>query len=395
MQSFVLPNALINGEIQYDKTEPTRSPEDLFKLPTLASFVGERGKGKTHAATNLMKYHMENGYFTRIYCISPTYESNEVLHVLPIREEDIYTTYYKAGEAINHIVTKVKQDVSDFKNQFVYKKKYEQFQEAKRKGLAYSDMLKKDRDYMEEMQTKIAKMYMDLQLRMEYMEDKLTPADREMAMKAEFPNILENPDMSVMNNPLMDVQNWPVFMFPYEIVKPAPVLFIDDMSHSDIYSTSRVNPLVNLCLRHRHLGGAGFGVTIYFAVQTFKTGVPKALRNNCQQFYIFQGSDISVLDSMYEEFGGLCSKEQFYELYESAIGEDPASHHFLTVDKNASDYTRVFRRDFHEVLIIPRRSTLRQLISQAEEGEKEKEEKTKESSLLLDTNKYTQVGMKK
>lgn len=352
MQSFVLPNAIINGEINYEKTEPTRSPPDLFTLPTLASFVGERGKGKTHAATNLMKYHLENGYFTRIYCISPTYESNEVMHVLPIREEDIYTTYYQAGKAIEDIVTKVKEDVSAYKNQFVYKKKYEQFEEAKKSGVAYADMLKKDRDYMEEMQTKIAMMYMKLQLRMEYMEDKLTPSDKEMAMKAEFPNVLKNPMMSAMNNPLMDVQNWPVFMFPFELVKPAPVLFIDDMSHSDIYSTSRVNPLVNLCLRHRHLGGAGFGITIYFAVQTFKTGVPKALRNNCQQFFLFKGSDISVLDSMYEEFGGLCTRQQFDELYIRAIGDDPASHHFLTVDKNATDYTRVFRRNFNEILLI-------------------------------------------
>jgi hypothetical protein len=352
MQFVTLPNALINGEIDYQKTEPTSSPEDLFTLPTLASFVGERGKGKTHAATNLMKFHMENGYFTRIYCISPTYESNEVLHVLPIREGDIYTTYYQAGQAINDIVKKVKEDVSLYKNQFVYAKKYKQFEEAKKQGVAYSDMQKKDRDYMEEMQTKIAMMYMDLQIRMEYMEDKLTPADRNMAMKAEFPVATQNPMMSAMNNPMMDIQNWPVFMFPFEIVKPAPVLFIDDMSHSDIYSTSRVNPLVNLCLRHRHLGGAGFGVSIYFAVQTFKTGVPKALRNNCQQFFLFKGSDISVLDSMYEEFGGLCTRDQFDELYVEAIGSDPSSHHFLTVDKNASDFTRVFRRDFNQILII-------------------------------------------
>ena len=359
MHSFVLPNAIVNGEIKYEKTEPSRSPEDLFQLPTLSSFVGERGKGKTHAATNLIKYHIDNGYFTRVYCISPTYESNEVLHVLPIREEDIYTSYYKAGDAVNDIVNKVKEDVKLFKNSFVYKKKYKQFEEAKTRGLNYSDMQKKDRDYMEEMQTKIAKMYMDLQLRMEYLEDKISPSDREMALKAEFPNVVKNPMMSAMNNPLMDIENWPVFMYPYEVRKPAPVLFIDDMSHSDIYSTSRVNPLVNLCLRHRHLGGAGFGLTLYFAVQTFKTGVPKALRNNCQQFFIFQGSDVSVLESMYDEFAGLCSKEQFYELYEQAIGEEPNSHHFLTVDKNASDYTRVFRRDFHEILIIQKRQSLR------------------------------------
>lgn len=381
MQSITLPNALINGEIKYEKTEPTRSPEDLFTLPTLASFVGERGKGKTHAATNLMKYHMDNGYFTRIYCISPTYESNEVMHILPIREEDIYTTYYQAGAAINNIVTKVKEDVSQYKNQFVYAKKYKQFEEAKKQGVAYADMLKKDRDYMEEMQTKIAMMYMNLQLRMEYMEDKITPADKEMAMKAEFPNVLQNPMMSAMNNPLMDVQNWPVFMYPFEIVKPAPVLFIDDMSHSDIYSTSRVNPLVNLCLRHRHLGGAGFGISIYFAVQTFKTGVPKALRNNCQQFFLFKGSDISVLDSMYEEFGGLCSRDQFDELYVNAIGPDPSSHHFLTVDKNASEYNRVFRRNFNEILVIEHLQPT-QLIEKAKK--KQKIETNLTSDVFLD-----------
>lgn len=374
MYSISIPNGLINDEVKYEKSAVHDFPEELFKLPTLASFVGERGKGKTNAATVLMASHIQRGYFTRIYCISPTYESNEVLHTLPIREEDIYKDFYSAGAAINDVIRKFQEDVKMFKNAKIYKKKYEEFEQYKLRGGAYSDVRKKDRDYMEGMQAKIAQMYMDLQSRMEYLEEKITEGDKELALKATFPNALNNPMMGHEQNDLMDIQNWPVFMFPYELVKPCPVLFIDDMSHSDIYSTSRVNPLVNLCLRHRHLGGAGFGITIYFAVQTFKTGVPKALRNNCQQFFIFEGSDFSVLENMYLEFAGLCTKKDFYEMYATAIGEDRPSHHFLTVDKNASHPDRVFRRDFHEFLIQPKKLSLREQMMQELGGKSQKRE---------------------
>ena len=41
------------------------------------------------------------------------------------------------------------------------------------------------------------------------------------------------------------------FEKPPEVQRPSPLLIIDDMSHSDIYSTSRQNPFINLCLRLR------------------------------------------------------------------------------------------------------------------------------------------------
>ena len=41
------------------------------------------------------------------------------------------------------------------------------------------------------------------------------------------------------------------FEKPPTVPRPSPLLIIDDMSHSDIYSTSRQNPFINHCLRHR------------------------------------------------------------------------------------------------------------------------------------------------
>jgi hypothetical protein len=106
--------------------------------------------------------------------------------------------------------------------------------------------------------------------------------------------------------------------------------------------------LVNLTLRHRHIGGQGFGVSIQFAVQTFKTGVPKALRQNTMQFLIFKTNDIGTVMDIYEEVGAFVDKEAFIDLYNRAIQDD---HDFLLIDMNARSERRIFRRGWDTFLI--------------------------------------------
>lgn len=337
----VLTTGVPEIELEYEQTPPVDYPPNLFKLPTLAAFVGARGKGKTYSGTALMKYHFDHNYFTRGFIISPTYESNEVLHILPVREEDIYKDYQGAQQALKDIIQKAEADFSLHKNMKIYSKLYNQFKKAKEKHELYEEMDPEDRKYMEEMQTVIAKLYFDLEERVA-LKKKLTNADHFILDHIQFP---EPVNYQVKRN-AMEVL-WPLFFPPYKMKHPHPVIFIDDMSHSDIYSTAHNNPLVNLSLRHRHLGGPGYGITIYFLVQTFKTGVPLALRFNCQQFFIFGGSDVSVLDSMYEEFGGLCDKNTFYDLFFRA---SEGKHDFLTIDKNATDPEKTFRKNFHILL---------------------------------------------
>lgn len=376
-QEVRIDHGLENKEVKPPKkTQSIPWPEHLFKLHTLAAFVGPRGKGKTNAATNLMYDQIMKGYFTRIYAISPTFDSNEGLKILPIRPNDVYRDYNNAGAAIEDIVMKIQLDIKLYKNKEIYEKTWQKFKEAYMRGERYEDMSVKDRNYMESMQDKIAKVYMNLQFRMEYNPECIAPSDKYMASHVRFPEPfaplkvkkapsrrkidaddawkIETPTEALeIEGEDEDENDWPVLIPPYRMKHPVACIFIDDMSHSDIYSTSRTNPLVNLSLRHRHLGGPGFGVTIYFCVQTFKTGVPKALRFNCMQFHIFQCADITVLESMYEEFGGLCSKETFYKLYSQCIGDDPQSHDFLTVDKNAKDSKSIFRKNFDTIIQIP------------------------------------------
>jgi len=106
---------------------------------------------------------------------------------------------------------------------------------------------------------------------------------------------------------------------------------------------------MNLCLRHRHIND-GIGITIFMAAQTYKTGVPKAIRQNIQQFFIFPTKDLTQMESIYEEIANLVTKEQFIALYKKATAQ---KHSFLTVDNNPRHPLLAFRKNFDTALIPP------------------------------------------
>ena len=75
---------------------------------------------------------------------------------------------------------------------------------------------------------------------------------------------LTNDELTLLENNL--------YKKPIYLPRPSPLLIVDDMSHTGIYTPSRSNPFMNLCLRHRHIN-EGMGITIFMACQTFKTGL--------------------------------------------------------------------------------------------------------------------------
>ena len=257
-------------------------PEGLFKLHTLAAFIGCRGSGKTNACVLLAQRYLDEGIFNRIFIISPTIESNPQFDTLQPDPNDIYTSINDAVSDLNDILAKVKQDVDDFEKRQAYKELYTRWI--------------KNRASMRDI------------------------------------NILEANQ----------------YKKPIDSPKPCPLLIIDDMSHSPLYQPSQKNPFINLCLRHRHLHRVG--ISIYMLVQNFKTGIPKCLRQNVQQYYLWPTHDMSQLESMYQEFANICTYEQFIELFRAATSE---KHCFLTIDVNASDETQRFRKNFDTALVIP------------------------------------------
>jgi hypothetical protein len=257
-------------------------PDGLFKLHTLAAFIGCRGSGKTNACVLLSKRYLDEGVFNRVFIISPTYESNPQFEALRADPGDIYESIEGAVDDLRDILDKVESDVADHEKREEYKEVYNRW---KRNVQTMKDM-----------------------------------------------NILEAND----------------FRRPPNIPKPCPLLIIDDMSHSPLYQPSRKNPFINLCLRHRHLHRVG--ITIFMLVQTFTSGIPKCLRQNVQQYFIWPTHDMTQLEAMYHEFANICTFEQFLDVFREATKE---KHSFLTIDLNPQDETQRFRHNFDTALVVP------------------------------------------
>lgn len=261
---------------------PPDYPHDLFRLHTLAAFVGARGSGKTNACIVLAHAYVKFGSFNRVFVISPTFESNPGFQVLPIQKDDVYKDASDAQSALNSILGKIKEDADDFELMKTYKEVYEAYQQGK-------SLDDNERQFIEAMN----------------------------------------------------------YQRPIEVDRPKPLVIIDDMSHSNLYSHSRTNPFINLCLRHRHLHKTG--VSMFMLVQTFRGGIPKCLRQNVQVYFIWRTQDMTQLRAIWEEFANLISWDPFVQLYHYATDDD--EHHFLTVDVNAPAEAR-FRKNFDTFLVV-------------------------------------------
>ena len=119
-----IPNGLENGPVKHKKIKVPYSPAELFPLHTLCAFIGMRGSGKTHAMVNLAKRYLDDACFTRVFIISPTYESNPIFHFLKIADEDVYSNLHTSIQDIADILQKCKKDLDDYDDYHDYMKAY-------------------------------------------------------------------------------------------------------------------------------------------------------------------------------------------------------------------------------------------------------------------------------
>ena len=124
IKEISIPNGLVNGPVKHKKIKTPQAAKELFPLHTLCAFIGMRGSGKTHAMVNLAKRYLDDGCFTRVFIISPTYESNPIFHVLKIAEEDVYSNLHTSLQDIADILQKCKKDSDDYDDYHDYMKAY-------------------------------------------------------------------------------------------------------------------------------------------------------------------------------------------------------------------------------------------------------------------------------
>lgn len=268
--------------------KPYSSP-DMFENHQLSGFIGKRQSGKTYSCAKLVQ-RLQKEHPSRVFIISPTYNSNPVLHTLNADEDDIYTDVDNCIQDLEEIQDKIKEEYEDLM------KYYEDLALWK----AYKEMNINDLDDLpEELLSRLYEM------------DFLPPVHR------------------------------------YGGKRPHLILVCDDMSHSKLYASGRKNPFNNLLLRHRHIHK--LGISVFMLVQTFRTGIPKAIRQNLTQAFIYKSHDPSQIEMIFKEMCPAVDYETFLELYEKATQDSP--HDFLTLDLNPKIRNKCFRKNFDQYLI--------------------------------------------
>lgn len=281
-----IPHSIKNEGLKY-KSLPTPDVSDgLFRLHTLAAFIGPRGSGKTNAVVLLARRYLDDKSINRVFIISPTYDSNRIFDLLQPKPEDVFKDMHQCLADLQTIIGRVQEMVTEY-NEYEY----------------------------------IHKIFVRWRRFL---------AGKGKALPLNLYNVLENMG----------------FKEPDPVPRPSPLLIIDDMSHSPLYTPSKKNGFINLCLRHRHLFQVG--LSIFMLVQNFKTGIPKCLRQNIQQFFLWPTHDMTQLESMYEEFANMCTKEDFFDMFKRATA---GKHNFMTIDMNAREPLLRFRKNFDEILL--------------------------------------------
>jgi hypothetical protein len=274
---------LDNNFLKVNEKIRPKVPPEYFGLHTLVAFVGSTGTGKTQAAIKLAMHYLEHGAFTIVYVISPTCDQNAAFDLLKQPPENFYSGRRTLDDP-SGCLQEVLTRIEELVDMYFKREEYRRIYGKWKAG--------KPLTYAE-----------NFLLQRNFFEPK--PA----------------------------------------LPRPSPLLMIDDLSHTSMFRGAASNLLINTTLRHRHMYEVG--LSIFMLVQTWKSGLPKSIRQNCRQFCIFKTHDDTQLKSMYEEVAAQVSKEDFYKAYDLATDKP---YQFLSVDMIRENGMPLFRINFDQLL---------------------------------------------
>jgi len=277
------------------KTAFTIPTDDEFiKLHTLMVLNAKRGGGKTLNLCNFLKVARDKNYYDKLFCITPSYNSNkEILDIAYIQEEDIIEP---TKDSINEVLKRCEGEKEEWDEFLVKKELYNQFKKDKNK-----------------------------------------------------------PIHKILDDNLIDYYNYnfweeePIWKYPIE-QPPRLGIILDDCLNTDVMAC-RTSGLVNLCIRHRHVLD-GLGVSVFMLVQSYCAmgGVPRVIRENTTHLLLFKINQDNQIKKIKEECDLPIKDEEFDELLATCHNED---YQFLLIDFSAKCKTKMFRKGWNEYLIPP------------------------------------------
>jgi hypothetical protein len=242
---------------------PQAKSKDLPKLHFTAAVIGSKGSGKSFAVAKLLKLYEDDGLYLngekveqRIIMISPSADTNPQFNLLKyLDEEDIYPNYTE--QILQNIIDDVKNENELAKDFMEREKIYKKFLKTRSlKHLSPRELLTLDSNNFE-------------------------PPEPEGRYRR----------------------------------PPAVFLVCDDLMGSACYTNSPKNKLMNLCIKHRHVG-----ISIFFILQALKQ-LPKPIRANCSIYCLYRYNSNDIIKDMFEEVSGTLTEELFQKIYDSATEE--------------------------------------------------------------------------
>lgn len=268
--------------------------DDYIKLHTLMVINGKRGGGKTLGLCNFLREARSKNYYDRIFCITPTYNSNkETWDIAGITEEDIIEP---TKGSIQEVLSMCEAEKEEWEEYLEKKELYKQFKRDSKK-----------------------------------------PVNR----------ILDENLISYYNYNFWEEE--PTWKYPVE-QPPRLGIVLDDCLNTDVMSC-RTSGLTNLCIRHRHILD-GLGVSIFMLVQSYCAigGVPRVIRENTTHLLLFKINQENQIKKIKEECDLPVTDEEFDELLNVCHAED---YQFLLVDFSPKCPTKMFRKGWNQYLIPP------------------------------------------
>lgn len=284
----------------------------MIQPPFTAGFVGTCNSGKTYSSIKLIiELIKENALKSQdIYIISPSFYQNNMFHNIPnLKKQNILT---KINDVFDFVAKLTKETSFINKVWKTTKKKYTRQQYIEWYKNIIDKLADDDNDD----------------------DDEYPRASDDIVLSDDLTNV------EYLHLKLNGCEKTPYF---YDYV-PSFLLFIDDASHSKIYANTPKNPFLNFFLRYRH-----YNCSIICATQTYKSGIPRALRLNISCWCIWaQGEE--DMKKIYDEVISTTVRKRnvFYELFEKITNGD---HDFMMIDKEAKKEHRI-RKNFNEFVIF-------------------------------------------
>jgi hypothetical protein len=261
-------------------------PDAMPNLHFIGLLAGSRGSGKTNAMLRLVELYDSAKSFDKVILVSPTFQNDPKYRELE-KGSYRFEVYEEYSEALMlDIIASIKKDIDDYKDGLEYQKAY--------------DLLKKWKK----------------PLGMFPLEMLLT---------------LEKHDYA----PPHEVLEWDHM--------PTTLLLFDDLMYSSLYTNTR-SVSNNFAIKHRH-----HATSILFLTQSWKGGVPRALRANLSLIILFSTRDKTVIEDIAKEVSAYVSPEKFEQLFLHATEE---RFQFLMINNDTSDPSKRFRKNFNCFLTV-------------------------------------------